>query len=216
MSLQDPAQRRARAPDAGAAGAPRPVGPLLGRSCRIATPSFARRSTGCIAKLGPDLERLGASPTATRSQRVREVARDRAGRLRRALAARSAPLFSARSSTTCSATARSSRSCATQTVTEIMVNGPDAGLRRARRPDRAQPGVTSPSDDHLLRDDRPDRLEVGRRVDEASPMVDARLPDGSRVNAIIPPLALCGPTLTIRKFSARSVQRSTTSSASAR
>src|SRR5436305_3383900 len=43
--------------------------------------------------------------------------------------------------------------------------------------------------------------QVGRRVDEASPMVDARLPDGSRVNAIIPPLALRGPTLTIRKFS---------------
>src|SRR5207245_686235 len=43
--------------------------------------------------------------------------------------------------------------------------------------------------------------QVGRRVDEASPMVDARLPDGSRVNAIIPPLALKGPTLTIRKFS---------------
>src|SRR5215211_1218283 len=44
--------------------------------------------------------------------------------------------------------------------------------------------------------------KVGRRVDEASPMVDARLPDGSRVNAIIPPLALDGPALTIRKFSA--------------
>ena len=43
--------------------------------------------------------------------------------------------------------------------------------------------------------------QVGRRVDEASPMVDARLPDGSRVNAVVPPLALCGPTLTIRKFS---------------
>jgi pilus assembly protein CpaF len=43
--------------------------------------------------------------------------------------------------------------------------------------------------------------QVGRRVDEASPMVDARLPDGSRVNAIVPPLSLRGPTLTIRKFS---------------
>jgi hypothetical protein len=42
---------------------------------------------------------------------------------------------------------------------------------------------------------------VGRRIDESSPMVDARLPDGSRVNAIIPPLALNGPTITIRKFS---------------
>jgi pilus assembly protein CpaF len=58
----------------------------------------------------------------------------------------------------------------------------------------------------LLRDDSVMRIidkivsQVGRRVDEASPMVDARLPDGSRVNAIIPPLALNGPTLTIRKF----------------
>src|SRR5439155_6595584 len=43
--------------------------------------------------------------------------------------------------------------------------------------------------------------QIGRRVDESSPMVDARLPDGSRVNAIIAPLALKGPTLTIRKFS---------------
>src|SRR4029450_12434368 len=42
--------------------------------------------------------------------------------------------------------------------------------------------------------------QVGRRIDEASPMVDARLPDGSRVNAIIPPLSLSGPLLTIRKF----------------
>ncbi len=47
---------------------------------------------------------------------------------------------------------------------------------------------------------------IGRRVDETSPMVDARLPDGSRINAIIPPLALTGPTLTIRKFSATPFQ----------
>ena len=45
--------------------------------------------------------------------------------------------------------------------------------------------------------------QIGRRIDEASPMVDARLPDGSRVNAIIPPLSLSGPLLTIRKFSQR-------------
>jgi pilus assembly protein CpaF len=56
-------------------------------------------------------------------------------------------------------------------------------------------------DAHVLR--IIDRIvsQVGRRIDEASPMVDARLPDGSRVNAIIPPLSLRGPTLTIRKFS---------------
>ena len=47
--------------------------------------------------------------------------------------------------------------------------------------------------------------QVGRRIDEASPMVDARLPDGSRVNAVIPPLAIEGPFLTIRKFASRSV-----------
>src|SRR5262249_46877560 len=54
---------------------------------------------------------------------------------------------------------------------------------------------------HLLRIIDKIVSQVGRRVDEASPMVDARLPDGSRVNAIIPPLSLKGPTLTIRKFS---------------
>ena len=53
---------------------------------------------------------------------------------------------------------------------------------------------------HLLRIIDKIVSQIGRRVDEASPMVDARLPDGSRVNAIIPPLALKGPTLTIRKF----------------
>jgi pilus assembly protein CpaF len=54
---------------------------------------------------------------------------------------------------------------------------------------------------HLLRIIDKIVSQVGRRVDEASPMVDARLPDGSRVNAVIPPLSLRGPTLTIRKFS---------------
>ena len=56
-------------------------------------------------------------------------------------------------------------------------------------------------DDHLLRIIDKIVSQIGRRIDESSPMVDARLPDGSRVNAIIPPLSLHGPTLTIRKFS---------------
>ena len=56
-------------------------------------------------------------------------------------------------------------------------------------------------DAHLLADHRPHRVaRSGRRVDESSPMVDARLPDGSRVNAVIPPLALDGPILSIRRF----------------
>lgn len=57
------------------------------------------------------------------------------------------------------------------------------------------------NDDHLLKIIDKIASAVGRRIDEASPMVDARLADGSRVNAIIPPLALDGPSLTIRKFS---------------
>jgi pilus assembly protein CpaF len=85
-------------------------------------------------------------------------------------------------------------------VTEVMVNGADRiYIERAGKIERA--GVTFVDDAHLLRIIDKIVSSVGRRVDEASPMVDARLPDGSRVNAIIPPLSLRGPTLTIRKFS---------------
>src|SRR3954469_13352499 len=85
-------------------------------------------------------------------------------------------------------------------VTEVMVNGYDRlFIERAGRVEETD--ATFVDDAHLLR--IIDRIvsQVGRRIDKSSPMVDARLPDGSRVNAIIPPLALAGPTLTIRKFS---------------
>jgi pilus assembly protein CpaF len=61
-------------------------------------------------------------------------------------------------------------------------------------------GVTFESDEHVMR--VIDRIvaPLGRRVDESSPLVDARLPDGSRVHVVIRPIALCGPTITIRKF----------------
>src|SRR5205823_6457119 len=72
-------------------------------------------------------------------------------------------------------------------------------IERAGKIERTQ--VAFVDNAHLLRIIDKIVSQVGRRVDEASPMVDARLPDGSRVNAIIPPLALRGPTLTIRKFS---------------
>jgi pilus assembly protein CpaF len=85
-------------------------------------------------------------------------------------------------------------------VTEVMVNGADRiYIERAGKIEKA--GTTFVDDAHLLRIIDKIVSQVGRRVDEASPMVDARLPDGSRVNAIIPPLSLRGPTLTIRKFS---------------
>src|ERR671936_47657 len=89
---------------------------------------------------------------------------------------------------------------ADDTVTEVMVNGPDAiYIERAGK--IAHTGATFLDDAHLMRIIDKIVSTVGRRIDEASPMVDARLPDGSRVNAVIPPLALRGPTLTIRKFS---------------
>jgi pilus assembly protein CpaF len=85
-------------------------------------------------------------------------------------------------------------------VTEVMVNGGERiYIERGGKIELTD--STFVDDAHLLRIIDKIVSQVGRRVDEASPMVDARLPDGSRVNAIIPPLALRGPTLTIRKFS---------------
>jgi pilus assembly protein CpaF len=85
-------------------------------------------------------------------------------------------------------------------VSEVMVNGPDSiYIERMGKIERT--GAAFVDDAHLMRIIDKIVSSVGRRVDESSPMVDARLPDGSRVNAIIPPLALRGPTLTIRKFS---------------
>jgi pilus assembly protein CpaF len=91
------------------------------------------------------------------------------------------------------------RFLADREVTEIMVNGcEDIYVERSGRLHRTSARFIS--EGHLRR--VIDRIvsEVGRRVDESSPMVDARLPDGSRVNAIIPPLAVDGPVLTVRKF----------------
>ena len=85
-------------------------------------------------------------------------------------------------------------------ITEVMVNWHDmVFIEREGRIERTH--VSFADNAHLLRIIDKIVSQVGRRIDEASPMVDARLPDGSRVNAIIPPLALKGPTLTIRKFS---------------
>jgi len=86
------------------------------------------------------------------------------------------------------------------TVTEIMVNG-DKPIFIEQDGLLSETGTRFHSEDHLRRVIERIVGQVGRRIDESSPMVDARLPDGSRVNAIIPPLAVDGPALTIRKFS---------------
>ena len=84
-------------------------------------------------------------------------------------------------------------------ITDILVNGPRrVFIERGGRLERAE--VRFLNDAHVLRVVRRMLSPLGRRLDEASPMVDARLPDGSRVNAIIPPLALDGPCVSIRKF----------------
>jgi len=89
---------------------------------------------------------------------------------------------------------------ADDSVTEVMVNAADrVYIERSGKIERSH--VRFVDDAHVMRIIDKIVSQIGRRVDEASPMVDARLPDGSRVNAIIPPLALTGPTLTIRKFS---------------
>jgi pilus assembly protein CpaF len=96
------------------------------------------------------------------------------------------------------------RFLADPTVTEIMVN--TAGSIYIER--HGKLSLTDAryfSDDHLRRAIERIVAQVGRRIDESSPMVDARLPDGSRVNAVIPPLTVDGPMLTIRKFSRRAL-----------
>ncbi len=87
-----------------------------------------------------------------------------------------------------------------ESVSEVMVNGPKS-IYVERKGKLIKTDVTFQNDDHVMR--VIDRIisPLGRRCDESSPMVDARLPDGSRVNAIIPPLSLVGPVVTIRKFS---------------
>jgi pilus assembly protein CpaF len=85
------------------------------------------------------------------------------------------------------------------TITEIMVNGHDQ-VYFERKGVLAVSDRSFRDDEHVMRIIEKIVAPIGRRIDESSPMVDARLPDGSRVNAIIPPLAIDGPLLSIRRF----------------
>jgi pilus assembly protein CpaF len=91
------------------------------------------------------------------------------------------------------------------TITDILINGPKTVyVERRGRLERVD--IIFNDERHLLQIVQRIVGRIGRRVDETSPMVDARLPDGSRVNAIIPPLALDGTLLSIRRFGARPLQ----------
>jgi pilus assembly protein CpaF len=89
---------------------------------------------------------------------------------------------------------------ADDTITEIMVNGPK-NIFIEQKGNITRANIAFENDEHVLR--IIDRIvaPLGRRIDESSPLVDARLPDGSRVNAVIRPISLVGPVITIRKFS---------------
>lgn len=90
-------------------------------------------------------------------------------------------------------------------VTDILVNGPhEVYVERLGR--LQETNTVFADEEHLLQIIQRIAARVGRRIDEHSPMVDARLPDGSRVNAIIPPLALQGPVLSIRRFGHQPLQ----------
>src|SRR5580692_7235421 len=93
---------------------------------------------------------------------------------------------------------------ADETISDIMVNGPKQ-VYIERRGKLELSDVHFRDDQHLLNICTKIVTRVGRRVDESTPLVDARLPDGSRVNVIIPPLALDGPMISIRKFSKRAI-----------
>jgi pilus assembly protein CpaF len=84
-------------------------------------------------------------------------------------------------------------------VTEIMVNGPNMVFVE-KKGKLTRTDVTFDNDEHVMRIIEKIILPLGRRIDADSPTVDARLPDGSRVNAVIPPVAIDGPSITIRKF----------------
>ncbi|MDQ1613811.1 MAG: pilus assembly protein CpaF [Pyrinomonadaceae bacterium] len=96
---------------------------------------------------------------------------------------------------------------ADSTISDILVNSPQ-NIYIERRGKLERTNVTFKDDEHLMRVIERIVSSVGRRIDESSPMVDARLADGSRVNAIIPPLSLDGPVLSIRRFGAEPLRMS--------
>ena len=165
-----------------------------------------------IADLGPQLASADVETAALR-ERVRAQVRGAAGE--RARPVRRRPRAAGRRdhrrharprarSRSCWPTTRSRRSWSTARAT----SGSSAAAACTRRP------CASRDEAHLRRIITKIAGQVGRRVDESSPMLDARLPDGSRVNAVLPPLSLSGSLLTIRKFGARAVLASRTWSGS--
>jgi len=151
-----------------------------------------------IGELGPQLFAADADPEAVRAR----VAIDIRGRLQQetGIAREDRERLAEEISDDILGHGPLERPLADDTITEVMINGPhDIWIERAGR---LHPTPIRFNDEsHLRRILNKIVAQVGRRIDESSPMVDARLPDGSRVNAVLPPLSLSGPLVTIRKFS---------------
>jgi pilus assembly protein CpaF len=150
-----------------------------------------------IADLGPQLASADVEPSVLR-ERVRAQARGRLAAERGLSAADRDRLVDEITDDTLGH-GPIEKLLADDSITEIMVNGPrDIWIERRGR--LYQTAVRFSDEAHLRRIITKIAGQVGRRVDESSPMLDARLPDGSRVNALLPPLSLSGSLLTIRKF----------------
>ncbi|CAN5744903.1 CpaF family protein [soil metagenome] len=153
-----------------------------------------------ISELGPQLFNVSIDPTELRNRVMADVRRhlnDEAG-----LAREDRDRLTAEILDDILGYGPLERLIADDSITEIMCNGPDdVWIERGGK--LYETTVRFTDESHLRRIINKIVSQIGRRIDEASPMVDARLPDGSRVNAIIPPLSLSGPLMTIRKFSKR-------------
>jgi pilus assembly protein CpaF len=153
-----------------------------------------------ISELGPQLFNIAIDPTELRNRVTADIRRhlnDEAG-----LAREDRERLTAEILDDILGYGPLERLLADDSITEIMCNGPDdVWIERGGK--LYETTVRFTDESHLRRIINKIVSQIGRRIDEASPMVDARLPDGSRVNAIIPPLSLTGPLLTIRKFSKR-------------
>jgi pilus assembly protein CpaF len=150
-----------------------------------------------IAVIGPQLANADVEPAVLR-ERVRAQARARLSAERGLSAADRDRLVDEITDDTV-AHGPIEKLLADDSITEIMVNGPhDVWIERRGR--LYKTAVRFSDEAHLRRIITKIAGQVGRRIDESSPMLDARLPDGSRVNAVLPPLTLSGSLLTIRKF----------------
>ena len=158
-----------------------------------------------ISELGPILYDQRISEADLRKQVEEQLHKALATGAPRAHRSRNARASCSRCSTTSSATGRSTSCCATPTINEVMVNGPDH-IYVERNGKIVLTDVKFVDEGHVRRIIDKIVSQIGRRVDEATPMVDARLPDGSRVNVIIHPLAIGGPFMTIRRFAAEPYQ----------